>query len=186
MIAILIDERNKKIQMSKELPQPSFPVFNVDHPADYLDFQLAMQSHLSALTSEKLKLSTLKQKIQGSQSEKVKQDLVGVETLEEAFRVLSRRFGSLDRILPERLDKIRLLTAPKDFEIAKEVSNTAVILTYLRIVLQHNATQHCNGVFIMLAASKLRERSGLELLELNYNKINDFVFRSFQSPFIFF
>ena len=86
----MIDTINNKEVLRKQLPSPEWSVWD-SSPENYLDFKAQMETHLQALGSEKLKLSTLKSKIVGRESENIKKELLGVQTLTEAFRVLDKK-----------------------------------------------------------------------------------------------
>merc|ERR1711973_231266 len=81
-----IDCLNTNEALRKQLPSAHWASWNGEAEG-YLDFKLSMKTHLNSLTSEKLKLSTLKSKITGKSAEKIKMELIGVQSLAQAFQI---------------------------------------------------------------------------------------------------
>ena len=163
-----IDCLNTNEALRKQLPSAHWASWNGEAEG-YLDFKLSMKTHLNSLTSEKLKLSTLKSKITGKSADSIKMELVGVQTLEQAFQILDRKFGSISKQLPAKLHKLQALKEPRQWEVDVETENIIQTLNYIRVCIEYEAEENINELFCAFLAKKFREETGKEFLATKGN-----------------
>ena len=150
-IADHIEKINNNEALRKMLPSGSWPKWN-GSAEDFLEFIQTMKVHLPTLQTDKLQLTTLKDHMVGQHMKTwIRNNLTGVTTLNQAFKILEEKFGDITRQLPtklDRLDKLKTLQSePTDPVIEHE--NVTALLNYCRTCVEYGAELKVDSLFLL-------------------------------------
>lgn len=165
-VADKIEKFNNDETLRKMLPQGSWPKWS-GNQEEFLDFITTMKAHLPALKTDKLQLSTLKDHITGPNMKVwIKNNLAGVSTLNEAFKILEDKFGNIVKHLPNMLQKLLDLkqTQSEPTNPVDEHENVSALLSYCRTCIQYGAKSKINNLFLVEYQSLLSQNTKLNVL----------------------
>ena len=165
-VADQIENFNKDETLRKMLPHGSWPKWQ-GNQEDFLDFITTMKAHLPALKTDKLQLSTLKDHMVGAHmKEWIRNNLSGVTSLNEAFKILQDKFGNIVRHLPKMLKNLDYLkqTQKSPTDAVLEHENVTQLLTYCRTCVQYGAKSKINNLFLDLYTDLLSKDTKINQL----------------------
>ena len=163
----ILDGINSKEVLRASLPKAAFPQWRGDGEG-YLIFREAMLPHLQSLTTESLKLSTLKAQMLGPDCEKLKKKLYGITTLKKYIAELDKRFGDIEKVLPKKMEQLKQLKMHPKSRI-QELVNCEKLLSYCRMCSSFNAIQNVNLLWVTQHANYLTEYNACKLLATKGN-----------------
>ena len=158
----ILDSIHSQDQLRASLPKGSFPVWNGDAEG-YLNFKKTILPHLESLTTEPLKLSTLKNQMTGHICEKIKRKLYNITTLDKFIEELDKRYGDLEKILPDKLKEMNKLK-PNPRSKLQELTNVTALLSYVRVCESFDGLSNINLLWVTQYAFYLTESNACKLL----------------------
>ena len=158
----ILDSIHSQDQLRSSLPKGSFPVWNGDAEG-YLNFKKTILPHLESLTTEPLKLSTLKNQMTGHICEKIKRKLYNITTLDKFIEELDKRYGDLEKILPDKLKEMNKLK-PNPRSKLQELTNVTALLSYVRVCESFDGLSNINLLWVTQYAFYLTESNACKLL----------------------
>ena len=162
-VADHIEKLNNNEALRKMLPSGSWPKWS-GKQEDFLDFIQTMKVHLPTLQTDKLQLTTLKDHMVGQQmKEWIRTNLIGVTTLDQAFKILEEKFGDINKQLPAMLEKLdKLIQWQKEpTNPVVEYENVTEMLNYCRICVQYGEETKIDSLFLTKYAPLLSNTTRL-------------------------
>ena len=158
----LLDELAETDTLRRSLPTPAWAQWD-GSPETYLAFKKNMLVHLSTLATEELRLATLKANMKGERAKEIIRKLSGISTLEKFFSELDKQFGSIERLIPRKLEELKKMK-PKPQGKLQELENVEKLLSYVRVCQSYSAGDHINLVFASQFAIYLCEENAMKLI----------------------
>ena len=163
----ILDGINSNEVLRQSLPKAAFPTWYGDGEG-YLCFKNTMLPHLECLSTEPLKLSTLKHQMVGSNCERLKRKLYGVTTLKKFLIELDKLYGDIEKVLPKKMEQLKQLKSHPKSRI-QELCNAEKLLSYCRMCESYNAIQNVNLLWVTQHANLLCEENACRLLQTKGN-----------------
>ena len=144
-----------------QLPRGSLGKFS-GSATNFLEFKKNMESLLSNYSSEDLKLSTLRQQIEGPEKKQILRRIENATSLQNALQILETFYGGFDILLPKLKRNLEELPSSPTF-IETETKNIEELLNFLNLLEKHEKTAIISDEFIFTFQHKLGDTRRLQL-----------------------
>ena len=161
-LAEVLDSLNEVETLRRSLPTPAWSQWD-GSPETYLAFKRQMLPHLSTLATEELRLATVKANIKGDKAKEIIRKLSGITTLDKFFSELDKMFGSIERLIPKKLEELKKMKQKPQGKV-QELENVEKLLSYVRICQSYGAESNINLVFASQFAIYLCEENAMKLI----------------------
>ena len=168
-----LEEKKLTDRRLKQLPRGKLMVWD-GSVSQYIDFKTMMKEML-IYDSESLKLSTLKDCIQGKEKAFIAEMLYNVDSLEEAFQVLDTHYGDIRTVMPRLRAKLdKMPSYPENEEV--ENKNIQALLTYWQTAKKHNVEKSfVDSYFIQEYSDKLSKLNKKLLITMKIEDCSSFI-----------
>ena len=158
----IIDGINDNENLRKQLPQANWQTW-YGEAETYLSFKREMLPHLKSLTTEELKLSTLKAHMKGNECQRIIKKFNGITTLNKFIEELDKRYGKIEKQIPRKLEELKRLRWKPRGKL-EELPNVEKMLSYVRTCQSFGAEENIGLVWITEFANLLTEDNAIKLM----------------------